>query len=147
MQLLETPSMLFKAESDFSDRIFRDRQTILEKMHQFFSQNLGDQKIYLLHGLGGSGKTQIALKFVQQSSSQEFSSCSNIFLVDASTIETIEIGLKALATSRSAGSTAVDALQWLRSAQDEWLLLFDKADDLMQWSYYSRVWATGYTRD
>jgi hypothetical protein len=56
-------------------------------------------------------------------------SFSHIFLLDTSTIETIETGLKAIATSQSAGSTAQDALQWLKSSLDEWLLLFNNADD------------------
>jgi hypothetical protein len=51
-------------------RIFHGRQGVLEKMDQFFKADLDRQKIYLLHGLGGSGKTQIALKFVHESSSQ-----------------------------------------------------------------------------
>ncbi len=49
-------------------RIFHGRQAILETMQQFFTLNLGKQQIYVLHGLGGVGKTQIALKFIQQSS-------------------------------------------------------------------------------
>jgi hypothetical protein len=51
-------------------RIFHGRQIILEKLHKFFEQELNTQKIYLLHGLGGSGKTQIALKFIQESTSR-----------------------------------------------------------------------------
>jgi hypothetical protein len=50
-------------------RIFHGRRVILEQMHDFFEQDLDKQKIYLLHGLGGSGKTQIALKFIQKSAS------------------------------------------------------------------------------
>jgi hypothetical protein len=51
-------------------RIFHGRQLILEKMHKFFEEDFDNQKIYLLHGLGGSGKTQIALKFIQESTSR-----------------------------------------------------------------------------
>ena len=49
--------------------------------------------------------------------------------MDTSTIETIEDGLKAIATSQSAVSTTQDALQWLRGSRDNWLILFDNADD------------------
>jgi tetratricopeptide (TPR) repeat protein len=62
-------------------------------------------------------------------SSSSFRSFTNIFLVDASTVETIETGLKAIVTARNAGSTAEAALEWLQGTQDEWLLLFDNADD------------------
>jgi hypothetical protein len=51
-------------------RIFHSRQAILDKMHEFFNQDIGKQHIYVLHGLGGAGKTQIGLKFINDSSQQ-----------------------------------------------------------------------------
>jgi GTPase SAR1 family protein len=39
-------------------------------MHQYFMHNMGNQRIFLLYGLGGAGKTQIALKFIQESASR-----------------------------------------------------------------------------
>lgn len=50
-------------------RIFHGRRTILDKMHQYFSQDIGRRHICLLHGLGGSGKTQIAFKFLDETDS------------------------------------------------------------------------------
>ncbi|KAJ6575699.1 hypothetical protein DFH09DRAFT_377819 [Mycena vulgaris] len=105
-------------------RIFHGRQNILDKMHQFFSQDLDNQHIYLLHGLGGAGKTQISLKFIEESS--HFSA---IFLIDTSTTETINTGLKNIAAAQNAGSTPQDGLSWLCSKRAEWLLFFDNADD------------------
>ncbi|KAJ6480072.1 hypothetical protein DFH09DRAFT_427775 [Mycena vulgaris] len=49
-----------------SSRIFHGRQNILDQMYQFVKQNLENQPIYLLYGLGGAGKTQIALKFIKE---------------------------------------------------------------------------------
>ncbi|KAJ7631516.1 P-loop containing nucleoside triphosphate hydrolase protein [Mycena rosella] len=106
-------------------RIFHGRKIILDQMHQFFEQDLGNQHIFLLHGLGGAGKTQTALKFIQESSSR----FSDIFFIDTSTLETIDTGLKNIAATRNVGSTADDALQWLSSQPSEWMLLFDNADD------------------
>ncbi|KAJ6521296.1 P-loop containing nucleoside triphosphate hydrolase protein [Mycena vulgaris] len=106
-------------------RIFHGRQNILEKMHQFFSQDLDNQHIFLLYGLGGAGKTQIALKFIEEF----FAHFSDIFLIDTSTMETIDTGLKNIAVTRNAGSTAQEALEWLSSKPAEWLLFFDNADD------------------
>ncbi|KAJ7041767.1 hypothetical protein C8F04DRAFT_994477 [Mycena alexandri] len=105
-------------------RIFQGRQTILDKMHQFFTTDSGKQLIYVLHGLGGAGKTQIALKFIQESST----SFSDTFLVDASTLNTIETALKKIAVFKGVGDSAQDALKWLQLKKG-WLLFFDNADD------------------
>ncbi|KAJ6548005.1 hypothetical protein DFH09DRAFT_1281722 [Mycena vulgaris] len=106
-------------------RIFHGRQNILDKMHKFFEQDLEKQHIYLLHGLGGAGKTQIGLKFIEGLSGR----FSDIFLIDTSTTETIDTGLKNIAATQNAGSTAQDGLEWLSSKPAEWLLFFDNADD------------------
>ncbi|KAJ7480568.1 hypothetical protein FB451DRAFT_1446408 [Mycena latifolia] len=106
-------------------RIFHGRQAIREGMHQYFTQDTGKQHIYVLYGLGGSGKTQIALKFIDESASK----FSDIILIDTSTVETIDTGLKGIATTKEIGDTAQDALHWLQSKQSEWLLFFDNADD------------------
>ncbi|KAJ6569819.1 P-loop containing nucleoside triphosphate hydrolase protein [Mycena vulgaris] len=106
-------------------RIFHGRQTILDKINRYFMQSKGVQKIFLLYGLGGAGKTQIALKFIQELASH----FTDIFLIDTSTVETIDAGLKTIATVKNVGSSSQDALQWLRSKEDDWLLFFDNSDD------------------
>ncbi|KAJ7165390.1 P-loop containing nucleoside triphosphate hydrolase protein, partial [Mycena filopes] len=78
-----------------------------------------------LYGLGGAGKTQTALKFVQDSSAHSFT----ISLVDASKLETLDAGLKKIALSKAVGNSASDALSWLQSKHENWLLLFDNADN------------------
>ncbi|KAJ7712592.1 P-loop containing nucleoside triphosphate hydrolase protein [Mycena metata] len=105
-------------------RIFCGRQEILNKMHHFFSDP-GIQHIYVLHGLGGAGKTQIALKFIKESSSR----FSDIFFIDTSTIATIDAGLKNIAVLKDCGDSPQDGLLWLISKVEEWLLFFDNADD------------------
>ncbi|KAJ7077783.1 P-loop containing nucleoside triphosphate hydrolase protein, partial [Mycena epipterygia] len=106
-------------------RIFEGRRAILDGMHQYFFQATGKQHIYLLYGLGGAGKTQIALKFIKESSSH----FTDTFFIDTSNKETIDTALKNIALAKNVGSTSQDALQWLRNKQDEWLLFFDNADD------------------
>ncbi|KAJ7901372.1 P-loop containing nucleoside triphosphate hydrolase protein, partial [Mycena leptocephala] len=106
-------------------RIFHGRQDILDEMHRFFTSNMKIQHIYVLHGLGGAGKTQIALKFINESSSH----FSDIFLIDTSTIMTIETGLKNIAVVKDFGDSPQDGLLWLTSKVEEWLLFFDNADD------------------
>ncbi|KAJ7765230.1 hypothetical protein B0H16DRAFT_414843 [Mycena metata] len=105
-------------------KIFCGRQEILNKMHHFFSDP-GIQHIYVLHGLGGAGKTQIALRFIKESSSR----FSDILFIDTSTIATIETGLKNIAILKDFGDSPENGLLWLASKAEEWLLFFDNADD------------------
>ncbi|KAJ7921579.1 hypothetical protein B0H13DRAFT_1604352, partial [Mycena leptocephala] len=51
------------------------------------------------------------------------------FFLDASTTETIGMGLKTIATTRKIGESSQDALKWFTAKQDHWLLFFDNADD------------------
>ncbi|KAJ7742905.1 P-loop containing nucleoside triphosphate hydrolase protein [Mycena metata] len=104
-------------------RIFQGSQAILDKMHQFFDTDSGNQHIYVLYGLGGAGKTQITLKLIEESS------FSDVFLVDTSKVETIDTGLKSIAVSKTVGDSAQDALRWLQSNRNNWLVFFDNADD------------------
>ncbi|KAJ7112079.1 hypothetical protein C8R44DRAFT_856290 [Mycena epipterygia] len=106
-------------------RIFHGRQTILQQMCQYFTHTTGKQDIFLLHGLGGAGKTQIALKFIAESTSN----FTDIFFIDSSSIETIDAGLTNIVKAKTVGESAQDALEWLRSKEDNWLLFFDNADD------------------
>ncbi|KAJ6564848.1 P-loop containing nucleoside triphosphate hydrolase protein [Mycena capillaripes] len=93
-------------------------------MQHFFTPDTGKQQIYVLHGLGGAGKTQISLKFIKQSSH-----FTDKIFVDASTTETIETGLKTIAAVKNVGNSSQEALQWLATKSEEWLLFFDNADD------------------
>ncbi|KAJ6511069.1 hypothetical protein C8R45DRAFT_401315 [Mycena sanguinolenta] len=93
-------------------------------MHQFFTQDTGKQKRYVLYGLGGAGKTQIALKFIQ-----EWTNFTDQLLVDASNTDTIETGLRNIAVTKKAGNSWQDTLFWLANRHQEWLLFFDNADD------------------
>ena len=45
---------------------FTGRKDILSQMHAYFSANLGKRHVFVLHGLGGAGKSQIAFKFVEE---------------------------------------------------------------------------------
>ena len=51
--------------------LFTGRGDVLSKMEDYFNPSTASvhskqQHIYVLYGMGGAGKTQIALKFMQQ---------------------------------------------------------------------------------
>ncbi|KAK7023014.1 hypothetical protein R3P38DRAFT_2709411 [Favolaschia claudopus] len=95
-------------------------------MHQLFSQNQGSRHIFVLHGLGGSGKSQVALKFVEEAQANK--RFSQVFFIDATNEQTAQADLKLLAPETSE-ETALEGLYWLANQKEEWLLLFDNADD------------------
>jgi hypothetical protein len=85
----------------------------------------------LLWGMGGIGKTQICLKFIEDMSDK----FSHVFWVDASSHENIMISLKGISNVPAAKTFGVDGsigsvLEWISRIQEEWLIVFDNADDL-----------------
>jgi len=46
---------------------FTGRKEILDKMCQYFDADRKSQHVFVLHGLGGSGKSQVAFKFLEDS--------------------------------------------------------------------------------
>ncbi|KAJ7278527.1 hypothetical protein C8J57DRAFT_1577235 [Mycena rebaudengoi] len=114
----------FSKSTSIGDELARYK-TRLEKLRSDFI-DIGTRHVALLHGLGGAGKTQICLKFLAETDKSRF---TNVFFLDASTTGIIKAGLKNIALTRSIGSEDDDASRWLASSQDEWLLIFDNADD------------------
>jgi hypothetical protein len=49
-------------------------------MHLYFAQDIGNRHVSLLHGLGGSGKTQIALKFLHETQSDRWGLSLSMFI-------------------------------------------------------------------
>ncbi|KAF7348806.1 TPR-like protein [Mycena venus] len=53
----------------------------------------------------------------------------DVFFIDTSTIATIDTGLKNIAVVKDSGDSQQDGLLWLTSSVEEWLVVFDNADD------------------
>ncbi|KAJ7832578.1 hypothetical protein B0H13DRAFT_2429621 [Mycena leptocephala] len=94
-----------------------------------YSRDIGERQIYVLHGLGGSGKTQIALKFLDMISRHQPPRFTKQFFINASSLQTLDTALKNIAISHKIGQSSEDGLLWLISQREEWVLLFDNADD------------------
>ncbi|KAJ7054862.1 hypothetical protein C8F01DRAFT_1063386 [Mycena amicta] len=104
---------------------FQGRKDILQQLDHLFQQTeQKEQKSVLLYGLGGAGKTQIALKFIANSGSR----FTDQFKINASSAETIEAGYRQLAIAKKLGDTVEAARTWLKAQQQDWLILFDNAD-------------------
>ena len=114
-------------------------------MGQYFDTSSKDQYVFVLHGLGGSGKSQLAFKFLEDSkdvhrydSAKGFMNFyndmifrfSDIFYIDATNQQTLEADLMTI-TPTNFGQSVVACHQWLASQHGQnWLLFFDNADDV-----------------
>ncbi|PVF93958.1 TPR-like protein [Serendipita vermifera] len=113
---------------------FVGRQDILGHLHETHIQDPSHERDYptisVLTGLGGSGKTQIALGFARQF--EIINPELLVFFVDASSDDRIKEDYQAIIRSRGIAyrsSTYENALQWLASADLPWLIIADNADD------------------
>ncbi|KAJ7438590.1 FabD lysophospholipase-like protein [Mycena latifolia] len=109
---------------------FTGREDILQKMSEYFNTSIGQRHIFLLHGLGGCGKSQTAFKFVEQSTSVLESRFPDVYFIDSSSQQTIKYDLVTLALVKKVGKTFQDSLLWLSHQHTEWLIVFNNADDI-----------------
>ena len=50
-----------------SSTLFTGRDEYLQRLRDYFGSSIGDKrKSFLLYGLGGIGKTQISLRFIEE---------------------------------------------------------------------------------
>ncbi|KAH8725092.1 hypothetical protein GQ44DRAFT_772490 [Phaeosphaeriaceae sp. PMI808] len=91
-------------------------------------RNYGDHsrtKLLVILGLGGSGKTQFCLKYVEDNKHRYW----GVFWVDASSNENIESGFSIIGAQAGRGATKASAMYWLSQCKQPWLLVLDNADD------------------
>ena len=56
---------------------FIGRKHILDKMRAYFDTENTSQRIFVLHGLGGAGKSQLAFKFIEESKGKRYPNASH----------------------------------------------------------------------
>lgn len=93
-------------------------------------ENARIQRIFVICGMGGSGKTQLSIRFAKE----YHTSYSHVFFLDGSSEATIRGDLQAAIRSQGTGfsqQTADDSLAFLarKQAGFSWLLIFDNVDD------------------
>ncbi|KAF8337247.1 P-loop containing nucleoside triphosphate hydrolase protein [Amanita rubescens] len=111
-----------------SSTFFTGQDKYLQKLKDHFTSNIGGQrKFFTLHGLGGIGKTQICLKFIEENPDL----FSDMFWIDASSEKTVEFVLtqisSAYSTSPDGRPSAGSALKWI-SERPNFLMVYDGAD-------------------
>ncbi|KAH8833157.1 hypothetical protein DL96DRAFT_710944 [Flagelloscypha sp. PMI_526] len=99
----------------------------LSNLRTYFSNKAYRFHIAVLSGLGGAGKTQCGLMFVQLSLDEN--RFTEIFFLDASDQVSLETGFKSIAQAKGMGESLEDGLRYLHMRSDEYLLFLDNADD------------------
>ncbi|TGJ81449.1 hypothetical protein E0Z10_g7321 [Xylaria hypoxylon] len=110
--------------------IFTGREPLLQKLRQCFIQPPGplhrqSQRRFVVHGLGGSGKTQFCCKFAEDNRERFW----GIFSIDGSSVKSIKKSLSSVAKLAGRDPNPNAALHWLSTVEERWLLLIDNADD------------------
>ncbi|MEV0602322.1 tetratricopeptide repeat protein [Streptomyces sp. NPDC050315] len=118
--------------------VLRDRTELMTRLRAAVAPDSPGSQVYVLHGLGGCGKTAVAYTLFQYATSQ----AGRIGLwVNASDTASLRTGMLAVAADRGAGEGELTAARsGLRAAADlvwdhldhsdrPWLLVLDNADD------------------
>jgi hypothetical protein len=120
---------------------FVGRSEELDAIHRELEHD-GSRKTAVVHGLGGMGKTQLALAYAQRHKAEY----SAVFWVNSKDVDTLKQGyaaaarriycdhpslvhLKAIAEGSDLDEAAEAVKRWLSSAgNDRWLIIFDNHD-------------------
>ncbi|KAG9120847.1 hypothetical protein FRC07_003496 [Ceratobasidium sp. 392] len=105
--------------------VFTGRADIVERIGRCILDGDKQRCVFVLHGLGGAGKTQIAFRAVQKTRDV----WTDIVFVDATTEDTAVKSLMDFAKAKKIGETHTDTIEWLGARREQWLMVFDNADD------------------
>ncbi|KAF8529589.1 hypothetical protein BU17DRAFT_79603 [Hysterangium stoloniferum] len=115
---------------------FVGQEKYLTKLTNFFAPENSYRmwNHFLLYGMGGVGKTQICLKFIEKLVSND---CHfwRIFWIDSTNAETLKNGFSSIADDFEAKSKGIEkspegVLRWLTATQKKCLLILDNADGM-----------------
>ncbi|KAG9100997.1 hypothetical protein FS749_011080 [Ceratobasidium sp. UAMH 11750] len=106
--------------------LFTGRKDKVEQVVACISQGDIQRCVFVLHGLGGAGKTQIALKAIEKTRDI----WTDIVYVDATSRDTTIKSLSDFAKLKQIGDTHETMIQWLGGRPERWVMVFDNADDL-----------------
>ena len=109
----------------FTGRSMQSRY-MKEELGPVHTRGARDQhKIFVICGLGGSGKTQFCLKYVEENMAKY----CGVLWVDASSNENAESGFASLGQEMGKGASFAAGIHWLSRYNKPWLLILDNADE------------------
>ncbi|KAK3906963.1 hypothetical protein C8A05DRAFT_40294 [Staphylotrichum tortipilum] len=134
----ESPSWILFAVGNTSP-FFTGRKDVMERIDAFFSERNTEGKPrreFLLYGMGGVGKTEIALKASEVLKNR----FEYVFFVDGSMPSTISYSYAEICRKNNLGSGNTEALQnfairWMEGLRQEWLLIFDDCNMSDRWRH------------
>lgn len=114
-------------------RHFIGREDVLERIEKGFSSGAGP-RVVVLRGLGGQGKTQVALEYCRRARSHGVPA---IFWIDANSESTVKQSFQAIAGRIKNSTTTISEkvavkliLVEFRDWAEPWLMVFDNYDDV-----------------
>ncbi|PFH44942.1 hypothetical protein AMATHDRAFT_184845 [Amanita thiersii Skay4041] len=127
----QPPSPTLNLATKHLSSLFTGQEEYLQKLRKHFNNPSSSikRRSYLLYGLGGIGKTQICLKFMEEIEDE----IPHVFWVDATSEDTIIFSLKAIAQNNAlfAGESRPSIhqiLQTISKMTETWFMIYDNAD-------------------
>lgn len=113
--------------------VFTGREGQIQQVGTCITGGSKERRVCVVHGLGGAGKTQLALKTIELNRD----SWKHVLYVDASSKDAVETTMADFAKAKNIGKTYEDTIGWLERCRESWLLVFDNADhpSLNIWVY------------
>lgn len=91
----------------------------------FADTSCSGQRRFVIYGLGGSGKSELALKYAEEQHQNYW----GVFFVDASTHKSASASYSEIAKIGGVEPNEKAAKNWLATRDPSWLLIIDNADD------------------
>lgn len=104
--------------------MFTGRNTEIQQVGTCIIGGNEERRVCVVNGLGGAGKTQLALKTIELNRDK----WTHVLYMDASSKTAIETSLQDFAKDKGVGKTHEDTLRWLESLHEPWLMVFDNVD-------------------